>query len=186
MTPPVSLLPPEQAPLLARAYFAGESTSPIVASLAHVPELLEVTMPFVGAVLAPSSIDARTKELVILRTSARLECRYCVLSHSVVALDSGIGAEEVLVLAAAGDGWRDAIPDPAERALLRWVDAVAGGVGPVDDDVGAALRAHFSEPAAVELTLLCATTVMLNRYCTALELPASAATLARLDAEGLA
>ena len=81
-----------QAPLLARPYYREQGTSPIVTSLAHVPEALDVTMPFIATVLGPSAIDARTKELAILRTSARMECEYCVSTHSVVALDSGCSA----------------------------------------------------------------------------------------------
>ena len=73
-----------------------------------------------------------------------------------------------------------------ERALLAWVDAVAGGRG-ARRRRGRRARCeeHYSEPEVVELTLLCAATVMLNRYCTALELPTSPATLQRLAAEGL-
>jgi alkylhydroperoxidase family enzyme len=47
------------------------------------------------------------------------------------------------------------------------------------------MRAHHSEAEVVELTLLCAATMMLNRYCSALELPTSPATLQRLATEGL-
>ncbi|HEV8116645.1 MAG TPA: hypothetical protein VGP53_10440, partial [Acidimicrobiales bacterium] len=65
---PVALLTAAGAPLLARPYFAGGDPGPIVAVLAHVPEMLEVTLPFIGAVLGPSAIDLRTKEVVILRT----------------------------------------------------------------------------------------------------------------------
>jgi AhpD family alkylhydroperoxidase len=184
MSPRIALIEPAQAPLLARPYFGGAATSPIVASLAHVPELLEVAMPFVGTVLGPSAIDVRTKELVIVRTSARLRCSYCVLTHSVAALDGGVTVSEVRALR-ADEGWGDAFPDARERALLEWVDAVAGEVGPVPDSAGAALREHYGEPEIAELTLLCAATVMLNRYCTALELPVSAATLERLADERL-
>lgn len=179
----INLIEQDQAPLLARAYFRGADTSPIVASLAHVPEALEVTMPFIGVVLAPSAIDARTKELVILRTSARLGCTYCELTHAAVALDAGVTADEVRALRSPGPCEPEA---PQERALLAWVDVVAGGTGPVPEAAGAALREHYDEPEIAELTLLCATTVMLNRYCTALELPVAAATMRRLAAEGLA
>jgi alkylhydroperoxidase family enzyme len=48
------------------------------------------------------------------------------------------------------------------------------------------LREHFAEHEIVELTLVAGATLMLNRLCTALELPTSAATLARLQAEGVA
>lgn len=142
-------------------------------------------MPFVSVVLGASAIDARTKELVIVRTSALLECRYCVQTHAVVALDSGVSAREVRALLGPAPA-AEAFETASERALLAWVDAVAAGRGSVAPELGAALREHFSESETVELTLLCSATLMLNRYCTALELPASRATLQRLAAEGLA
>lgn len=181
LVPPVEAA---QAPLLARPYYRADATSPIVTSLAHVPEALEATMAFVGMVLSPSAIGARTKELVVLRTSVLLQCAYCVQTHSVVALDSDVSVAEVRALRGEEE-WTDVIPAADERALLRWVDAVAGGVGAVPPEAGVELREHFSEAQVVELTLLCAATVMLNRYCTALELPLSSATLQRLAAEGL-
>ncbi len=173
-----------QAPLLARPYYSEQGTSPIVTSLAHVPEALAVTMPFIATVLGPSAIGARTKELAILRTSARLGCEYCVSSHSVVALDSGCTAAEVSALRVGTDEG-DAVFSASERALLGWVDAVAGATGAVAPTAAADLAAHYDEAEIVELTLLCAATVMLNRYCSALGLPVSAATVERLAAEGL-
>jgi AhpD family alkylhydroperoxidase len=180
MAPRVSLIEPDQAPLLARPYYRGEATSPIVASLAHVPEALDVAMPFIGTVLGESAIDARTKELVILRTSVRLGCTYCELTHSVAALDAGVSVDEVRALRSPG---ACEFPAAGERALLAWVDVVAGGVGPVPEASIAALREHHGEPEIAELTLLCAATVMLNRFCTALQLPVGATTLQRLAAE---
>jgi AhpD family alkylhydroperoxidase len=186
-SPPIGVVTPlerDQAPLLAAPHYRDAGTSPIVTSLAHVPEALDVALPFVSVVLGPSAIEGRTKELVIVRTSALLECRYCVQTHSAVALDLGVTAHEIQAL-------RDAPPhdpcltDDAERALLAWVDAVAVGHGTVAGELGEALKAHWSQAEIVELTLLCAATVMLNRYCSALRLPTSRHTLRRLDAEGL-
>jgi len=180
----VRLLGAAEAPILARPFYGQGPISPIVASLAQVPEMLEVTMPFVATVLGPSALDARTKEIVILRTSARLECSYCVASHTVVALDSGLSLGEARAL-------REEVPVDSEfsaaedLALLAFVDAVAGAAGPVDQQVRSELTRLVGEPALVELTLLCGATIMLNRYCTALELPVSAAVLARLAREGL-
>lgn len=179
----VSAVEAGQAPLLARPYYSATATSPIVTSLAHVPEALDVAMPFVACVLSPSAIPGRTKELVIVRTSALLECRYCVQTHSAVALDSDVTVDELLALRGRPP-WTEVFDGEDERALLAWVDAVAGTRGAVAADVGERMRAHHSEAAVVELTLLCAATMMLNRYCTALELPTSPAALQRLaDAE---
>ena len=180
----VTLIDAVQAPPLARAYYGTGRPSPIIASLAHVPEMLEVALPFVGTVLGSSAIDARTKELVILRTSALLECRYCAQTHAVVALDSDVWPHEVRAL--RGEGTLDAaFPDERERALLDWTDAVALGRGAVPAPLVDAVKAHFGEHEIVELTLLVGATVMLNRYCSALGLPTSPATLERLAREGL-
>ena len=97
----VSPVERDQAPLLAAPHYRDAGTSPIVTSLAHVPEALDVTLPFVSVVLGPSAIDGRTKELVIVRTSALLECRYCVQTHSAVALDHGVTVAEIGALRGA-------------------------------------------------------------------------------------
>jgi AhpD family alkylhydroperoxidase len=176
----VDLLDAAGAPLGAAAYYASDgSASPIVRALAQVPELLEVTGPFVSRVFGPTSIDPRTKELVVLRVSARNGCRYCVETHTVAAWDAGLSVEETGALCGDGDNL-----DEPDRALVRWCDAVADR-GPVPDEVAEKMRRRLPEHQIVELTLLAASTVMLNRFCTALELPTSAATLDRLHEAGL-
>lgn len=180
----VQLVPAAQAPLLARPYYARGDPGAIVATLAHVPEVLEVAMPFIGTVLGPSSLDARTKEIVILRTSARLGCRFCVQTHTVAARDAGLSQGEVRAL--RGEAPAKAFRDPGELALLDWVDAVALGPGPVPAAAREALRSLVGDPALVELTLLVGATVMLNRFCTALDLPTAPGVVARLAAEELA
>lgn len=178
----VPLLTAEQAPLLTRDLFASGDPGALVASLAHVPEALQVTLPFVSQVLGPSALDARTKEIAILRTSVVQDCRFCVQTHTCVALDSGLSRSEVEALRAP------AVPDgvfpPPEAALAAWAEEVARGPGPVDPGAIEALRAHFSDSEVVELTLLVATTLMLTRYCTALDLPTGPKRLERLAAEG--
>ena len=170
------------APLLARELFASGDPGPVAASLALVPELLGPTLPFLGAVLGPSWISLRDKEIVILRTSAVMGCRYCTEAHTVVALDSGLSRDEVRAL-------RGELPvpsafiDPGERALVAWCDAVASGV---ESDLDTARAALVAEDArVVELTLLVATTVLLNRYATALALPTSPDVRDRLVQEDL-
>lgn len=178
----VHLLDAAAAPLTARRFYAAGDPGPIVASLAQVPELLEVTLPFLGLVLGASSVDTRTKEIVILRTSALQTCRYCVEAHTVVALDSPLTRVEVQRLRGEdASGW----PDPAEAALVAWVDIVGGQTGPVEDEPITLLRRHFADHEVVELTLLVGATLMLNRFCTALALPTSAAVADRLRSEGL-
>jgi AhpD family alkylhydroperoxidase len=181
----VSLVPREQAPLLARPFYGDGRTSPITRSLAHVPELLEVTAPFVGRALSPGVLDARATEIAIVRTSARLGCRYCVQTHSVAALDAGLSTAEVKALRGERP-LEDAFARAGERALIAYVDAVAAGRGPVAVEARAPAEELLGEPGLVALTLLVGATMMLNRYCSALELPTSPRTLDRLAAEELA
>jgi AhpD family alkylhydroperoxidase len=179
----VEVLTVEDAPLLTAPFFAGGDPGPIAATLAHVPELLDVTLGFIGPVLSPSSIDWRTKEIAILRTSAQLSCRYCIDTHTPVALDSGLTHSQVAALRGEGDV-DTAFAEQADRTLIGWIDAVATGRGPITGSVAEAARAAFTAATIVELTLLVGATMMLNRYATALGLPVNDQTIARLADEG--
>jgi AhpD family alkylhydroperoxidase len=181
----VQLIGAEQAPLLARPYYAGGDPGPIVGALAQVPELLETALPFIGAALGPSALSWRVKELVIVRTSALLECRYCVQTHTAVALDAGLSRAEILALRGRDAPSVAVFTDPAELALLRWVDAVAVGPGTVPDEVSAEMTRHWADHEVVDATVTVGATLMLNRFATSLRLPTSAETTRRLTAEDL-
>ena len=184
-SPLVALMTPASAPLLTRGAFADGQPDPITAVLAQVPELFDVTLPFIGATLGPSFVPSRAKEIVILRTSTLLECEYCVGAHTVVAVDAGLTHDELRALRSELV-WADVFADPAERALIDWTDAIAQGRGPVDAATATAMTRHWADAAVVEITVLIGTTMMLNRLCTGLALPLGAETLVRLAAEGFA
>ncbi|MGH9149337.1 MAG: carboxymuconolactone decarboxylase family protein [Acidimicrobiales bacterium] len=182
----VRLIDSAQAPLLVAELFAAGDPGVIVRALATVPEVAEVAVPFLGVALGPGSVPPAAKETVILRTSAVLGCRYCVDAHTVVALDMGLGAERVRALRDSACGTVPADADEATAALLAWIDTVAGGRGPVAEDVHAGLATRFADHQIVELTVTLGATMLLNRLCTALALPTSEATHARLAAAGFA
>jgi AhpD family alkylhydroperoxidase len=163
--PRVELLTKERAPLLARPYYADGDPGPIAAALANVPELMDVALPFIGAVFGPTSVESRWKEIVILGVSAANRCRYCTVSHTGVARGMGFAEDEVAAM-------RGEAPPPErwterERALLAFCDAISNRPGEAVE----LLRPHFGEPEIVELVTLASTTVLLNRFATALELP---------------
>jgi len=168
-----------------RPFYAQGDPGPIAASLAQVPDLMAKALPFVGRALGPSAIDARTKEIAILRASSLQACRYCTDTHSVVALQSGLAPEQVSALRGIGD-LTTAFPEAADRALLAWVDAVATSGQEVPNAVLDALKPHFSEEQVVELTVTLTATVMLNRYATAFALPVADAHLEELKKYGWA
>ena len=185
----VSALVAEDAPLLMRPYYAGGDPGPILATMAHVPELTEVAMPFLGVVLGASSVDFRTKEIVIVRTSALLGCRYCIDSHTTVALDAGLSFGQVRALRESSAFITDAELTPVfasrkERALITWIDAIAFGRGAIAAPANEAITSNYADHEIVEITVLIGATMLLNRYATALQLPVGASTLERLAVEG--
>ena len=183
--PLVRMLAKADAPLLTQPFYAGGDPGPITASMAHVPELLEVALPFIGAVLSPSAIDWRTKEIVIVRTSALMRCRYCIESHTPVALDSGLSHAQVHALRDE-EQVASVFGDERDLVLIEWTDAVASGPGPVPEAAARRAAAWFSEAEIVELTLLVGVTLLLNRYATSLALPVDPSTIERLAREGFA
>lgn len=64
-------------------------------SLAFNPALLESTWAEVKAVMvAPSSLDALTKELIYIAVSIANGCTYCVHSHTASARAKGLSAAQ--------------------------------------------------------------------------------------------
>lgn len=151
--------------------------------MAHVPELLQVTMPFIGAALGPSSIDFRTKEIIILRTSASMGCNYCTNTHTVVASKTDLTDEQLRALRGETNYSNAGFPDH-EELLIEWCDAMTAGAGPISKDLMTKLVEAYGEAATVEFALCSGCTLMLNRYATALQLPTANAHLEWLDNNG--
>ncbi len=182
--PRVELFEATTAPLATQTYWANGDPGPIVAALASVPELLGPVLGFVGPALGAGAIGIRAKELAILRTSALQGCSYCIQAHTVVALDVGLTQMEARAL--RGElPLEDGFPLASERALIGWIDGLAGATGTIPDDVWNAARAHWAEHQLIEVCVTVGATMFLNRLATGLELPTATAVLERLTAEGL-
>lgn len=182
--PRIELLDSSTVPISVADYFAGGDPGPIVAALANVPELVGPTLAFVGAALGQGAATLRHKEFAILRTSALQGCRYCIHAHTAVAIDAGLAVDEIRALRGEHD-LEAAFDDPAERALIGWIDALAGATGPVLDDVWTAARDSWPEHILMELSVTIGATLFLNRFATAFELPTSPGVHERLRREGL-
>ena len=166
----VSLLSKSQAPITTRSFYADEKTNPLIASFAHVPELLLKGMPFIGQALGPSSLSFRTKELMILRTSAKLNCSYCTNTHTVVSIQAGLTHDEILAL--RGEKNIDEVfTDEKDKLLITWTDAMANGSSAIPSILAEQMTKKFSESEIVEFSLCIGATIMLNRYASALSLP---------------
>lgn len=179
----VELITPATAPISVRSYFQNGQPGTLTASMAQVPELLEAAMPFIRMILSPSGIDFRTKEIVILRTSAWQGCRYCLGTHSVIAHQSGFSLDELKRLRATSGEL--SIFSKREQALLYWVDLLSQTGTEVSDMASDSVKVFFTDAEVVELTMLIGATIMLNRYCTALKLPVTQIHLDALTQMGL-
>lgn len=161
----------ENAPLSVRSYFS-DSTGPLVGTLAQVPELLQRTMPFLGQQFGQSALSMKHKEMIILGVSVLQGCTYCTQTHTVLAHQEGLELEELEALHGKIDS---NIFLGKERVL--WEYILAMGADVVDSHrVSIAmdrLKEEWLDFEIVEITMLIGTTVMLNRYCIALEIPTS-------------
>jgi alkylhydroperoxidase family enzyme len=91
----------------------------IFATLAHHPDLLRRWLVFGTHVLAKSTIDARARELLILRTGWNCRAEYEWGQHVVIGKLAGLSDEEIQRITAGPDapGW-----DPFDAVLLRAAD----------------------------------------------------------------
>lgn len=105
---------------------------------------------FMPAVARLKSLDAVTSEVVRLRGAAQHNCRLCKSLRESTALDAG-GSES---LYDDIERFEDSdLFSEAQKAALRYVDALIWTPARIEADVAAGVRRHFTDDQAVELTL---------------------------------
>ncbi|RYD38889.1 MAG: carboxymuconolactone decarboxylase family protein [Verrucomicrobiaceae bacterium] len=150
---------------------SDENTTP-KARIEHwktAPDAMKAMMALESAVRS-SGIDPKLYDLIKLRASQVNGCAYCIDMHFNDLLKAGESAQRLNLLPI----WREAAPlyTPAERAVLRWTEALTAlPGGHVTDADFAELRAHFSEKEIPELTLAIATINAWNRFGVGFRLP---------------
>jgi alkylhydroperoxidase family enzyme len=96
------------------------------------------------------SLDPLTAELVRLRGAGQHRCRLCKSLREGAALDAG-GSETLY-----GDIERyesSTLLTDRQKVALRYVDALIWSPAAISAEIAAGVREHFSDHAAVELTL---------------------------------
>ena len=105
---------------------------------------------FMPAVARLRSLDPVTSEVVRLRGAAQHNCRLCKSLRETTALNAG-GSESLYDdIERVEDS---ALLSDAQKAALRYVDALVWTPGQIDAEVAAGVRRHFTDEQAVELTL---------------------------------
>jgi AhpD family alkylhydroperoxidase len=106
-------------------------------------------------------LDERVAHLVKMRASQINGCAYCLHMHSHDALSAGERPERLFLL----DAWRESkMYTERERAALAWTESLTNisSTGAPDEDYEL-VKAQFSEPEILTLTLLVAAINAWNR-----------------------
>src|SRR5262249_61727364 len=91
----------------------------VLGTLAQHPALMQAYHTFNGHILYTNSLDARQRELLILRVAARRGAEYEWRQHVHIARDLGFGDDDIERIAEGPQaaGW-----SPLDAAMLRAVD----------------------------------------------------------------
>jgi len=136
-------------------------------ALLHSPGLASAWLDFNNAVRYETGLGERARELVIMRVAVLNHADYVFQIHRLrYAEPAGVTPAEIEALR---DWRKSGVFGPGDAALLAYVDAMTRDVG-VPDAVFNGMRAHFSERAAVELTVLVAAYNMHTRVLRALDI----------------
>jgi 4-carboxymuconolactone decarboxylase len=130
-----------------RAFLDGSSGGEIVSVMANAQDAFVPWFQAVTAIRASPDLDPVLRELVILRTAARLGCDYELKRHKPIALAAGVTPEQV---DAVCDG--AALPG-SEGVIVSLVEDLFAGAGPGDERFAEALKL-VSPRALVEAILI--------------------------------
>ena len=153
--PPVSLTDadPETHELLSRlSRLRGDDAEVlnVFGTIANHPTLLRKWLVFATYALTKSTLDPRTRELVVLRVGWRCHAPYEWGQHVVVGRGVGLTDGDIERVAAGADasGWT-----PAEAAALRATDELHDRTT-ISDATWADLRPHFSDEQILDFVFL--------------------------------
>ena len=119
----------------------------VFTTLAQHPKLMKRWLVFANHVLGKSSLDARDRELAILRTGWRCDAPYEWGQHVAIARAVGVTDEEITRIAAGPDaeGWSS-----RDAALIRAVDELHDRAT-IRDDTWQALASHYDTHQLMDL-----------------------------------
>jgi len=139
-------LPPERWDDETRALLSPPTLN-IFGTLAYHPKLLKRWLVFGNHVLAKSTLDARDRELLILRTGWRCRAPYEWGQHVVIARAADVTDEEIVRVSEGPDapGW-----SPDDATLLRAVDELHDDQS-LSDATYSALAARYDEQQLLDI-----------------------------------
>jgi len=156
---------PELAPLVARIKAERGKVLDLYKILLHSPAVMEGWLGFFTAIRQKTKLNARIRELVIMRVAIVNGADYEYQAHLPFALKEGATAQQVAALKA----WQlSPLFDEAERAALAYTDAMTMQVQ-VADELFAAVQKRFDAQDLVELTATVAGYNLVSRFLEAMQ-----------------
>ncbi len=119
----------------------------VLGTLAQHPDLMQAYHTFNGHILYTNSLDARQRELLVLRVAARRGAEYEWRQHVYIARDLGFTDADIERVAEGphADGW-----SPIDAAMLRAVDELVADAQ-IADDTWAVLAAELDRHQLMDL-----------------------------------
>ena len=141
----------------ARLTASGPDAMPVpnvVGTLMHHPALAGPFLAYNNMLLTKPALDARLRELMVLRVAWRARSRYEFVQHARLAARLGVTPDEIAAIADPATGqWSQ-----LERALLAAADQLVDRYC-VDDDTWRGLAEYLDEQQLVELVFVAGTYV---------------------------
>ena len=131
----------------------------VIKAIANSPGLLQGFMPFLGAVLSPSAVDAPLKELAILTTTKINGCKYCTAHHTVAGKRAGLTKEKIEAL----PDFNSPLLDEKEKAVVRFAKEVTEKISASEGSINE-LRKYFNGSQILELNLVIGAFNILTRF----------------------
>lgn len=119
----------------------------------------------VGKICVDNGIDARLKEIVMLRSSVMNGCSFCVRVHTDSGLAAGLSVDEITQV----NVWRESgVFSERECAALELAEAFVNiGDGGVSDEVYNRVGSVFTEKEYAALSWVCVSINAFNRIAIA-------------------
>jgi alkylhydroperoxidase family enzyme len=145
----------------------GTPPDNIVRTIAPSSAFLQGYYHMLKAVIGESSLNDKTRELVILKVAKLNGSEY--VQHQRALLGKKVGISDEMI-AALDDHRKSDLFTYMEQEALNWTEDITKNPNSTDEENFKQLKNHFTQQQVVELTTLAAFFNMVTRLCQALEI----------------
>ena len=131
-----------------------------VKMLAGTGDLAQPAIDLMHAIFNTTAVDAKTRELIILRTAKAVGCDYALRAGAVIAANTGLTADEI----AAAMGNADAGQLTPDYILLCQIADELSTAGNLSDTTLSALLARYDAETSRKLVLMVCWFNLVNRF----------------------